>query len=271
MLCYCFSFFGNREKAPHHKKKLKMICFDTTAQKKLLCQLVYQNPTYVISYFKNLANLNCKFHTTKTLLNSTIISLHPSNMGPSKKRKTSTATKAVVNKGHDGRTDINVNGSIAAGVLILDAATIGGANATGNLTIKVNVANTTNVAAAGEAIGATMAAAGNAIAATVAAANGAIADTAAAADNAITATAYATDDAIEATMATVGDTAYKARIADAAAIADANAASNFTIKVDISNTTDAAATVDFITATADAAGNGVNGQQWHDHHRDYRL
>jgi hypothetical protein len=58
-------------------------------------------------------------------------------------------------------------------------------------------------------------------------------------------------------MATVGDTAYKARTADPAASAGTNAASNFTIKVDISNTTDAAATVDSVTATADAAGNGV--------------
>ncbi len=87
---------------------------------------------YVISYFENLANLNCKFHTTKTLLNSTIISSHPSNMGPSKKHKTSTATKAVVNKGHDGCTDVDVNGSIAAGARDIDAAAIGGTNATGN-------------------------------------------------------------------------------------------------------------------------------------------
>jgi hypothetical protein len=43
----------------------------------------------------------------------------------------------------------------------------------------------------------------------------------------------------------------------AAAIEGANAASDFTIKVDISNTTDAAATVDSVTATADATGNGV--------------
>jgi hypothetical protein len=58
-------------------------------------------------------------------------------------------------------------------------------------------------------------------------------------------------------MATVGDTANKASTANAAAIADANAARNFTILVDISNTTDAAATVNFVTATTDAAGNGV--------------
>ena len=30
----CFSFFENREKAPHHQKKRKMICSDTTAHKK---------------------------------------------------------------------------------------------------------------------------------------------------------------------------------------------------------------------------------------------
>ncbi len=58
-------------------------------------------------------------------------------------------------------------------------------------------------------------------------------------------------------MATVGDTANKARTADVATIADANAASNFTIKVNILNTTDAAATVNSVTSTADAAGNGV--------------
>jgi hypothetical protein len=220
---------------------------------------MYQNPTYVISYFKNLANLNCKFHTTKTLVivNSTIISSHPSNMGSSKKRKTSAAKKAVVNEGHDGCTDVDVNGSIAAGVRVVDTAAIGGTNATGNPTIEVDVANTTNAAAAGKAIAATAAAAGDAIAATAAAANDAIADTAAATDDAFAATAYTTDDAVEATMATVGDTANKVRTANVAAIADANAASNFTIEVDISNTTDAAATVDSITATTDAAGNGV--------------
>jgi hypothetical protein len=178
-------------------------------------------------------------------------------MGPSKKCKISTATKAVVNKGHDGHTDVNVNGSIAAGARIVDAAAIGGTNAAGNPTIEVDVANTTNVAAAGEAIAATAATAGNAIAATAATANNEIADTAVTTDNAVAATAYTTDDAVEATMATVGKTAYKACTADAAAIADANAASNFTIKVNILNTTDAAATVDSVTATADAAGDGV--------------
>ncbi len=212
---------------------------------------------YVISYFKNLANLIFKFHTTKTLLNSTIISSHPSNMGPSKKCKNSTTTKAVVNKGHDGRTDIDVNGNIAAGARVIDAASICGTNAAGNPTIEVNVANTTNVAAAGKAIAATAATAGNAIAATAATANNAIADTAATTDNAVAATAYATDNTVEATMATIGDTADKARTADATAIADANAASNFTIKVNISNTTDAAATVDSVTATMDATCNGV--------------
>ncbi len=218
---------------------------------------MYQKPTYVISYFKNLENLICKFHITKTLLTSTIISSYPSNMGPSKKCKTSTTTKAVVSKGHDGRTDVNVNGSIATGARIINAAAIGGANAAGYPTIEVDVANTTNVAAAGKAIAATAAAVGDTITATAAAANEAIADTAAAADDAIVATAYATDDAVEATTATIGNTADKVRTANAAAIADANAASNFTIKVNISNTTDAAATVDSITATTDAAGNGV--------------
>jgi hypothetical protein len=145
----------------------------------------------------------------------------------------------------------------AASVCVVDAAAIGGANATGNPTNEVDIANTTNVAAAGEAIAATTAASGVAMAAIVAAANNAIADTAAAADDAIAATAYTTDDAVEATMAAVGDTAYKARTAAAAPIADANAASNFTIKVNILNTTDAAATVSSITATVDAAGNGV--------------
>ncbi len=150
-----------------------------------------------------------------------------------------------------------VNGSIAAGARVVDAATISGANAAGDPTIKVDVANTTNVATAGEAIAATAAAAGNAIAATPATANNAIADTAAATDDAIAATAYATDNAVEATMATVGDTAYKAHTADAAAFAGANAASNFTIKVNILNTTDAATTVHSVTATADATGDGV--------------
>ncbi len=133
-----------------------MICSDTTAHKKS-CQLMYQNPTYVISHFKNLANLNCKFHTTKILLKSTIISSHPSNMGLSKKPKTSTTTKTIVNKGHDGRTDVNVNGSIPAGACIIDTAAIGGANAAGNPMIEVDVANTTNVATSGKAIAATAA------------------------------------------------------------------------------------------------------------------
>jgi hypothetical protein len=174
---------------------------------------MYQNPTYVISYFENLANLNCKFHTTKTLLNSTIISSHPSIMGPSKKHKTGTATKAIINKGHNGRTDVDVIGSIATGACVIDAAAIGSTNAAGNPMIKFDVANTTNVAAAGKAIAATAAAAGDAIAATAAAANNAVADTAAAADDVIAATAYATDDTVEATTATISNTADKARTA----------------------------------------------------------
>jgi hypothetical protein len=178
-------------------------------------------------------------------------------MGPSKKHKTSTTTKAIVNKGHNGRTDVDVNGSIAASARVIDVAAIGSANATGDPTIKVDIANTTNMAAAGKAIAATAVAADNAIAATAAATNEATAATAAAADNAIAATAYATDNAVEATMATNGNTADKGHTADAVAIADTNAASNFTIKVDILNTTDAAATVDSITATVDAAGNSV--------------
>jgi hypothetical protein len=113
------------------------------------------------------------------------------------------------------------------------------------------------MAATSKAIAATAAAASNAVAATAATANDTIPDTAAAADNAIAATAYATDEAVETIMATVGDTAYKACTVDAAAIADANATCNFTISVDILNSTDAAATVDTVTATADAAGDGV--------------
>jgi hypothetical protein len=131
-------------------------------------------------------------------------------MGPSKKHKTSTTMKAVINEGHDGRTDVDVNGSFAAGAWVIDAATIGGMNATGNPTIEVDIANTTNMTAAGKAIAATTAAAGNAIAATAAAANNAIADTAAAVDDAVAATAYTTDKAVEATTATIGNTADKA-------------------------------------------------------------
>jgi hypothetical protein len=77
-----FCFFENRKTTPHHQKKQEKVFSDTTARKNLfcnckknlLCQFMYQNPTYVISYFENLANLNCSFHTTKTLLNSTIVS-----------------------------------------------------------------------------------------------------------------------------------------------------------------------------------------------------
>jgi hypothetical protein len=178
-------------------------------------------------------------------------------MGASKKCKTSTATKAVIKEGLDGCTDVSINGSIAAGARIIDAAAIGTTNAAGNPTIKVNVANTINVATAGKAITVTAATAGNAIAATAAPANNAIAATVDNADNAVAATAYATDNAIEATTATIGNTANKACTADVAAIADANAASDFAIKVNISNTIDAAATVYSVTATTDAAGNGV--------------
>jgi hypothetical protein len=178
-------------------------------------------------------------------------------MGPSKKCKTSTSTKAVVNKGHNGHTDIDVNGSVATGVHGIDAAAIGGGDTTGNPTIKVDIANTTNVADAGKAITATLAAAGDAIAASAAATNNAIADTVDASDNAIAATAYATDDVVEATTATIGNTADKACTADASAIPVANAASNFSMEFNILNTTDAATTVNSITATVDAACNGV--------------
>jgi hypothetical protein len=147
--------------------------------------------------------------------------------------------------------------SIAAGVRIIDAAAIGGANGAGNPTIKVDVANTTNMAAISKAIAATAATVTNAIAATAAATNNAIADTVATADNAVAATAYATDNAIEATMATIGNTSNKACTANAAAIAEAHAASNFTIEVDILNITDAAAIVNSVIATMDAACNGV--------------
>ncbi len=78
-----FWLFENKETSPHHQKKGKKRFFLTllarknlfhNCKKNLSCQFTYQNSTYVISYFENLANLNCSFHTTKTLLNSTIIS-----------------------------------------------------------------------------------------------------------------------------------------------------------------------------------------------------
>ncbi len=178
--------------------------------------------------------------------------------------------KAIVNEGHNGGTDINVNGSIATSVHVVDVAAIGGANAAGNPMIEVNAACTTNVATVGEAIAATAAAAGDAIIATMAAVNNAVADTAAADDDAIAATAYTTDDAIEATMATVGDTANKTRTTDVAAIADANAASNFTIK-DISNTIDTADTFNFCHSHHGCRWRWCQGHQWYDHHRDCRL
>ncbi len=92
----------------------------------------------------------------------------------SKKRKGSTATKAIVHQAHEERTDVNIDGSIAGGVRVVAAAAIKGTNDAGNSTIKVNVTNTTNVAAAGNAVAATAAAAGNAIAATAAAAGNTI-------------------------------------------------------------------------------------------------
>ena len=88
----------------------------------------------------------------------------------SKKRKGSTAMMAVVHQAHKERTDVNVDGSIAGGARVVDAAAIKGANAAGDSTIKVNVANTTNMAAAGNAVATIAAAAGDAVAATMAAA-----------------------------------------------------------------------------------------------------
>jgi hypothetical protein len=67
----------------------------------------------------------------------------------SKKRKGSTATKTVVYQAHEERTEINIDGSIAGGARVIDTAAIEGANAAGNSTIKVNVADTTNAAAVG--------------------------------------------------------------------------------------------------------------------------
>jgi hypothetical protein len=153
----------------------------------------------------------------------------------SKKRKGNAATKAVIHQAHEECTDIDIDDSIAGGARIVDTATIEGANTTGNSTIKVNVANTTNVAANGNAVAATVAATGDAVAATVATAG----------------------NTVTATMATAGDTADNVHTADATAIEGANAASNSTIKVNIANTADAAATGDSVTATVAAAGNGV--------------
>jgi hypothetical protein len=153
----------------------------------------------------------------------------------SKKRKGSTAMKAVIHQAHEECLDVDVDGSIAGGARVVDAATIEGANAAGNSMIEVNVANTTNAAAAGNSVAATAAAAGDAIAATAA----------------------ATGNAIAANAAITGDTANNGRTADAATIEGANATGNSTIEVDIANTADVAATGDSVTATAAAAGDGV--------------
>jgi hypothetical protein len=153
----------------------------------------------------------------------------------SNKCKGSTATKAVVHQAHKERTDVDVDGSIAGGVRVVDAAAIEGANAAGNSTIKVDVANTTNTAAAGDAVAAT----------------------AAAADNTFAATAAAAGKAIAATTATTGNTADDAHTADAAATEGTNAAGDFTIDVNIANTADVATTGNSVTATAAAAGDGV--------------
>jgi hypothetical protein len=153
----------------------------------------------------------------------------------SKKRKGSTAMKAVVHQAHEERTVIDIDGSIASGVRVVDAAAIKGVNAAGNSTIEVNVVNTTNAAAAGNAITATAAAAGNAVAATVAAAGNVIA----------------------ATMAIAGGTANNTCTADAAAIKGTDATGNSTIEVNIVNTTDVAATDNPVTATVAATGDGV--------------
>jgi hypothetical protein len=153
----------------------------------------------------------------------------------SKKRKGSTATKAVVNQAQEERTDVDVDGSITGGARVIDAAAIEGANAAGDSTFEVDIVNTTNKAAAGNAVAATVAAAGDAVAAKAAAAGNAVA----------------------ATVATAGNIANNTRTADAAAIEGANAAGDSTIKVNIANTADAATTGNSVTATAAAAGNGV--------------
>jgi hypothetical protein len=153
----------------------------------------------------------------------------------SKKCKCSTATKTVVHQAHKEHTDVDVDGSIASGARVIDAATIQGANAAGDSTIEVDIANTTKAAAAGNAVTATVAAAGNAIAAT----------------------ATAAGNAVAATTATAGNTAKDACSADAAAIEGANASGNSTIKVDIMNSTNVATTGNSVTATAAVTGNGV--------------
>jgi hypothetical protein len=143
--------------------------------------------------------------------------------------------KAVVHQAHKKCTDVDVDGSIAGSAHVVDVAAIKSANAAGNSTIKVDVANTINAAAAGDTITATAAAAGNAIAATAAAAGNAVA----------------------ATTAIAGNTAKDACTADATAIKGTKASGNSTFKVNIANTADAAATGDSVTATAAATGDGV--------------
>jgi hypothetical protein len=101
--------------------------------------------------------------------------------------------------------------------------------------MKVDVANTTNAAAASNAVAATTAAAGDPGAAMAA----------------------APGNAVAATTATAGNTANNMCTADAAAIEGANATGNSTIKVDIANTADAAASGNSVTATAASAGDGV--------------
>jgi hypothetical protein len=112
---------------------------------------------------------------------------------------------------------------------------IKGANAADNSTIEVNVANTRDTAAAGDAV----------------------ADTAAATGIAIAAMAATAVNSVAATMATAGNTANNGHTTDAAAIKGANATGDSTIEVDVANTTDAAATGDSVTATTAATGNGV--------------
>jgi hypothetical protein len=97
----------------------------------------------------------------------------------SKKRKGSTAIKAVVHQAHEEHTDVVVDGSIAGGARVVDVAALEGTNTAGNSRIKVNVTNTTNAAAACNAVAATAAAAGNAIVARAATAGNVVAATAA--------------------------------------------------------------------------------------------
>ncbi len=236
-----FLFFENRETAPHHQKKGEKVFSDTTARKNIFCKC--KKISFMSVYVPK--SCVCKFLLKKFGESQLQLPHHENSSQPlyrniftainmgSKKHKDSTAMKALVIQAHEERSDVNVDGSIAGGAPIFDAATIKGANAAGNSTIEVDVVNITDRAAAGNAVAAT--------------------------GRHWRCHRNHHDCRWQRCCShrATGDTTDNAHTTDAPAIKGANAAVNSTITVNIANTADAAATGNSTTANAAAAGDGV--------------